>query len=416
MDLADTPEEAAFRAEVRAFIKKELPARLRSRRWAGGGGFGAGPAVTGRQVARAGGEGFKRETKGSAAAWRQKLVDRGWIAPAWPKEYGGAGLSTIQQSILAEEFAEVRAPQMGGMGLNMIGPTLITHGSDEQKAEHLPKIIQGEVMWCQGFSEPGSGSDLASLQTRAVRDGDDYVINGSKIWTSNAHIANWMFMMARTDPDAPKHRGISYFIIDMKTPGITIQPLIQMTGAAEFNQTFFDNVRVPAKNIIGELNRGWYVGATTLDFERSGIGGAVSARKSVEGLINWAKEHDGDNVSMMSRNPGLRHEIADRYIEAYVSKMFSYRVIDMQNRGLIPNAEASTGKLFSSELGQRIAKTSMKMIGLYGLSWERGSKYSPSDADFSHGYVQSIALTIAGGTSEIQRNIIAQRGLGMPRE
>jgi alkylation response protein AidB-like acyl-CoA dehydrogenase len=415
MNFADSPEEVEFRSEVRQFIKKELPEKLRTRRWAGGGGFGAGPEVSGRQEARAGGSGYSPE-QGAMADWRAKLVERGWIAPAWPREYGGAGLTTVRQAILSEEFAEARAPQIGGMGLNMIGPTLIIHGTDEQKAEHLPKIIKGDVLWCQGFSEPGSGSDLASLQTSAVKDGDDYLINGSKIWTSNAHIANWMFMMARTDPEAPKHRGITYFVLDMKSPGISIQPLVQMTGAAEFNQVFFDNVRVPAENVVGELNRGWYVGATTLDFERSGIGGAVGARKSVEGLINWAKDHADSGQSTLSRNPLVRQEIANRYIEAHVLKMLSYRIIDMQSRGLVPNAEASAGKLFSSELGQRISKTAMKMVGLYGLSWDRKSPHSPSNGDFSHGYVQSIALTIAGGTSEIQRNIIAQRGLGMPRE
>ena len=189
-----------------------------------------------------------------------------------------------------------------------------------------------------------------------------------------------------------------------------------MTGAADFNQVFFDNVRVPAANTVGELNRGWYVGATTLDFERSGIGGAVSARKSIESLISWAKRSEDSGQSTLSRNPAIRHEIANRYIESQVSRMLSYRIIDMQNRGLVPNAEASAGKLFTSELGQRISHTAMRTTGLYGLAWDPKSPYSPNNADFTRGYVQSLALTIASGTSEIQRNIIAQRGLGMPRE
>jgi alkylation response protein AidB-like acyl-CoA dehydrogenase len=322
----------------------------------------------------------------------------------------------MEQFIMNEEFAEAGAPTVGGgMGVSMAGPTIIVHGTDEQKAEHLPSILKGETWWCQGFSEPGSGSDLASLQTRAVRDGDDYVINGQKIWTSNAQRANRMFMLARTDPEAPKHRGISFFLLDFNSPGITVQPLVQMAGTAGFNQVYFDNVRVPAKNVVGEVNRGWYVGTTTLDFERSGIGSAVGTRKTVESLIDYAKANAGTNRSTLDRNPLARYELIDRYIEAHVAKMLSYRIVDMQNRGMIPNHEASMAKLFSTELSQRIARTSMKMIGLYGLDYERGSPSAPSNADYSHSYLQSVGQTIAGGTSEIQRNIIAQRGLGMPR-
>src|SRR5581483_3403415 len=265
MKLTDSPEEAEWRNEVRSFLEAELPKGLRRSRGNvmfaeaaggpdGGGGEGAANGAVNTE-ARAGGQGFRRAS-GPLGEWRDKLAERGWIAPAWPKEYGGAGLSTMEQFILNEEFAEARAPQLGGMGVSMAGPTIIIHGTEEQKAEHLPKILRGETQWCQGFSEPGAGSDLASLQTRAVKDGDDFVINGSKIWTSGAQFANWMFMLARTDPDAPKHRGITYFLVDFTTPGITLQPLVQMTGAAGFNQVFFDNVRVPAKNVVGEVNRG----------------------------------------------------------------------------------------------------------------------------------------------------------------
>ncbi|HXH23190.1 MAG TPA: acyl-CoA dehydrogenase family protein [Dehalococcoidia bacterium] len=420
MRLTDSPEEAAWRKTVRDFLEKELPEALRPDRnpnaspFAGMGGEGAGPEVRGRPEARAGGAGFQLAA-GPLGEWRQKLAARGWIAPAWPKEYGGAGLTTMEQFILNEEFAEMRAPQLGGMGVSMAGPTIIVHGTEEQKAEHLPKILRGETQWCQGFSEPGAGSDLASLQTRAVKDGDDFVINGSKIWTSGAQFANWMFMLARTDPDAPKHRGITYFLVDMKTPGITVQPLVTMAGTAVFNQVFFDNVRVPAKNVVGEVNRGWYVGTTTLDFERSGIGSAVGTRQNVERMIKWAKENVGGQ-SMLDRNPLVRLELADRLIEAHVAKMLSYRVVHMQNVGMIPNHEASMAKLFSSELGQRIARTGMKMIGLFGLAWDPQSRYAPNRAQYSRSYVSSVSSTIAGGTSEIQRNIIAQRGLGLPRD
>jgi alkylation response protein AidB-like acyl-CoA dehydrogenase len=348
--------------------------------------------------------------------WRQKLAKQGWIAPAWPKEYGGAGLSTMEQFILNEEFAEARAPQLGGMGVSMAGPTIIIHGTEEQKAEHLPKILKGETQWCQGFSEPGAGSDLASLQTRAVKDGDDFVINGSKIWTSGAQFANWMFMLARTDPDAPKHRGITYFLLDFKTSGITVQPLVTMAGTAVFNQVFFDNVRVPAANVVGEVTRGWYVGTTTLDFERSGIGSAVGTRQNVERMIQWAKDNVAKGHSMLERNPLVRLELADRLVEAHVAKMLSYRVVHMQNVGMVPNHEASMAKLFSSELNQRISRTGIKMVGLYGLAWDGQNPNSPNRAQYSRGYVSSVSGTIAGGTSEIQRNIIAQRGLGLPRD
>jgi len=424
MRLTDSPEEASWRQHVREFLQSDLPEVLRPKpgvdpfaAMAAAMGFGgeAGGDARGRPQAQAGGAGFSL-AGGPIGEWRQKLADRGWVAPAWPKEYGGAGLSTMEQFILNEEFAEARAPQLGGMGVMMAGPTIIVHGTEEQKAEHLPKILKGETQWCQGFSEPGAGSDLASLQTRAVKDGDDFVLNGSKIWTSGAQFANWMFMLARTDPDAPKHRGITYFLLDFKSPGITVQPLVQMGGGAGFNQVFFDNVRVPSKNVVGEVNRGWYVGTTTLDFERSGIGSAVGIRQNVERMIQWAKENVGEGHSMLGRNPLVRLELADRLVEANVAKMLSYRVVHMQNVGMVPNHEASMAKLFSSELGQRIARAGIKMLGLYGLAWDAQSPHSPNHGQYSRGYVQSVSGTIAGGTSEIQRNVIAQRGLGLPRD
>jgi alkylation response protein AidB-like acyl-CoA dehydrogenase len=344
---------------------------------------------------------------------RQKLAKRGWIAPAWPKEYGGASLSVMQQFIMNEEFAENRVPPVGGMGVSMVGPTLITHGNDEQKKEHLSRILSGETHWCQGFSEPGSGSDLASLQTRAVKDGDDYVINGQKIWTSGAHLANWMFMMARTDPDAPKHKGISYFLVDMKSPGIEVRPLTNLANQNMFNEVFFQDVRVPAKNIVGELNRGWYVGTTTLDFERSSIGSAVGLRLQLDELVKFAKENEGTGLSRTRYLQSIKAELADRYIESNVARMMSYRVVTMQAKGLIPNHEASMTKLFASELNQRIARTGIKVMGLYGQLYGDGA---PLKGRYESTYMTSLASTIAGGTSEIQRNIIATRGLGLPRD
>jgi alkylation response protein AidB-like acyl-CoA dehydrogenase len=414
MRLTDSTEEATWRNEVRDFIGTNLPESLRHAGVNERVGVNSEPDAMGT-APRPGGAGFKMPT-GAMEEWRQKLASKGWIAPAWPTEYGGAGLTTMEQFIMNEEFAAAGAPTFGGMGVSMAGPTIIVHGTEEQKAEHLPKILRGETHWCQGFSEPGSGSDLASLQTKAERDGDEYIINGSKIWTSGAHRANWMFMLARTDPEAPKHRGISFFLIDFASPGITVQPLVTMAGTHHFNQIFFDNVRVPARNIVGETNRGWYVGTTTLDFERSGIGAAVGIQQTVAELIRFAKEHAGDGMSQLTRNPAVRNELIDRYIDVNVSKMLAYRVVHMQNTGRIPNHEASMAKLFASELRQRVYRTAYRTTGLYGQSWGRKSPYSAKGSEYARSYVDSVSSTIAGGTSEIQRNIIAQRGMGMPRD
>jgi alkylation response protein AidB-like acyl-CoA dehydrogenase len=392
MDFKDNVGEAAFRKEVRDFINHEVRSDEQMEDMERGMYRGA----------------FER-----LRGLREKLATRGWIAPAWPKEYGGAGMTVMQQFILNEEFAENSVPPVGGMGVSMIGPTLIAHGTDEQKKEHLGRILNGEVQWCQGFSEPGSGSDLASLQTRAVRDGDDFVINGQKIWTSGAQFAHWMFMLARTDPDAPKHKGISYFLVDMKSPGITVRPLTNLANQNMFNEVFFDNVRVPAKNLVGELNRGWYVGTTTLDFERSSIGNAVGLQKQIAALIRYAKEHADDGTSRLRQLPGMKLELSDRWLEAGVARLMSYRVITMQAKGMIPNHEASMAKLFVSELNQRIARTGIKLVGLHGQLWGEGA---PMRGRYEGTYMTSLASTIAGGTSEIQRNIIAQRGLGLPRD
>jgi alkylation response protein AidB-like acyl-CoA dehydrogenase len=392
MNFKDNAEEAAFRTEVRDFINKEVKSDEQMEDMERGMYRGA----------------FER-----LRALRGKLSKKGWIAPAWPKEYGGAGLSVMEQFIMNEEFAQNRVPPVGGMGTSMVGPTIITHGNEEQKKEHLSRILSGEVQWCQGFSEPGSGSDLASLQTRAVKDGDDYVINGQKIWTSGAQYAHWMFMMARTDPDAPKHKGISYFLLDMKSPGVTVRPLTNLANQDMFNEVFFDNVRVPAKNIVGELNRGWYVGTTTLDFERSSIGSAVGIKIQLDQLVKYAKEHQADGSSRTGYVTSIKSELADRYVEANVAKMMSYRVVSMQAKGLIPNHEASMTKLFASELSQRIARTGVKVLGLYGQLYGNDA---PMRGRYESSYMTSLSSTIAGGTSEIQRNIIATRGLGLPRD
>ena len=401
VDFADTTEQAAFRVEVEQFLEENLPAALKIRDDDAGarGGF------------------FGEQTGDRAEAmreWRGKLVEKGWIAPAWPKEYGGADLTPMEQFILNETFAETRSPRVG---VPDVGSTIMVHGNDEQKREFLPAMVKGETRWCQGSSEPGSGSDLASLQTRAVRDGDDFIINGQKIWTSGAQQANMMFAMVRTDPDAPKHRGISYLLLSMDSPGITVRPLEQMHGGRGFNEVFFEDVRAPVKNVVGEINRGWYVGATHLDFERSSIGMAVGQELMLNTLRDYLiKEEDaGSGKSLMSRSAQARADFADRYIEARVAKTLSQRVISMQARGQIPNYEASMTKLFSSEFSQRIARTATKLLGKYGDIRDRDGDYSQMRGRWAGMYLQSVSSTLAGGTSEIQRNVIATRGLGLPR-
>jgi alkylation response protein AidB-like acyl-CoA dehydrogenase len=395
VNFTDSPEEAAFRSQVRGFLQQNLP-----KDWSTPAG------------------GFEEETdpdrESFIKTWRKQLAGNGWIAPHWPKQYGGAGLTPGEQFIFNEEMASARAPQVGGMGVQMIGPTLIMYGTDEQKAEHLPKITSGEVQWAQGYSEPGSGSDLASLQTRAVRDGDDYVINGQKIWSSGAHRADWMFMLTRTDPDAPKHRGISMLLVDLKSPGIQIQPLIDMSGRHVFNQEYFDNVRVPVKNRVGEENRGWYVGATLLDFERSGIAGSIGLRHQVDDLLNFTREAAKSGSVPVRVTAAIKAELAERSIEAEISKLICYRIISMQKRGQVPNYEASMNKNFRAEAGQRLAQTGMKVIGMYGNVYG-DHPLAPQKGRLSRSYLSSVSATIAAGTSEINRNVIATRGLGLPR-
>jgi alkylation response protein AidB-like acyl-CoA dehydrogenase len=411
MEFNDSPEESVWRKEVHDFLEKEFPPEFRGRGARRGPGAGSGG---GGESAEEGEGLFRGPNEGDPMKrWRTALSSRGWVAPAWPKEYGGAGLDTKKQFIMNEEFAEFGAMNVGGFGVMMFGPTLIVHGTDDQKKEHLPGILNGTTQWCQGWSEPNAGSDVASVQTRAIRDGDDYVINGQKIWTTGAQFADMMYMLARTDPDAPKHRGISYFMLDMRAPGVTVRPLMTMAGSAVFNEVFFENVRVPARNRLGEENRGWYIGTTTLDFERSSIGSAVGIRKQLEGIIRFAKDHP--ELSPGSGKHATQTALADRWIEALVARMMSYRVVSMQNAGLIPNHEASMCKLFTSEMGQRIAALGMKLTGMYGTILGGAPQYAAAGR-YGSGYVAAVSSTIAGGTSEIQRNIMAQRGLGLPRD
>jgi len=294
-----------------------------------------------------------------------------------------------------------------------MGATLMMHGSEEQKSLHLPPVARGEVQWCQGYSEPETGSDLASLNTRAVRDGDEFVINGSKIWTSMAHRGDWIMLLARTDTDAPKHRGISFFLVDMKTPGIQVRPIVNMAGRHDFNQVIFDNVRVPARNLVGEENRGWYVAVTLLDFERSGIDYSANGRRLLDDTWRYAADTKR-NGQVLAQVPWVRNQMADRYIECEVARLIAYNVAYMQGEGLVPNKEASMSKVFGSETVQRVTKTCMEVLGMYGFL-NRRDKWAPLQGRIQENWMMSFSGTIAAGTSEIQRNVIANRGLGLPR-
>ncbi len=391
MDFGWSDREQEFRAQVREFVGS---------RWSG---------ETTDDT-----EGDDTEAAQRTRQYEQALNERGWLTMAWPKEYGGLGAPHFDQLIFAEESSAVGAP-LGGQSVQMVGPLLMIHGTDEQKLEHLPRIASAEVMWCQGFSEPGSGSDLASLRTRAVRDGDEYVINGQKIWTSGARHADWIHVLTRTDPDAPKHRGITYFMLDMKTPGISVRPLVQMHGAANFNETFFEDVRVSAGNVIGEENRGWYAATTTLDFERSGVQRFANAKREIDKLIAYAKQPDSRAPGVrITDEPMARAALAQQSIETEVARYLSYRVAWMQSQSLVPNYEASMSKVFSTEFTQRTARVGLNMLGLAG-ALKPASPYARLEGGFCQMYMSSVARTIGAGTSEIQRNIIATRGLGLPR-
>jgi len=389
MDFSFSPEEKNFRVQVRAFLDREMSDEFLS------------------DLEEQDEVDFSRE-------FTKKLAQKGWLAMAWPKEYGGGGATMMEQLIFNEEMGYHHAPTGGHrQGISLIGPCLIVHGTEEQKRKYLPPITAGEVVWCQGFSEPNAGSDLASLQCQAVEDGDDYVITGQKVWTTNAHRADWCHMLARTDPDAPKHRGISYFLVDMKSPGITARPLLNMLASRDFGEIFFDGVRVPKENTLGEKNRGWYVSQTTLNFERSGIAWPASAKRDLELLIEYAQETKRNGQSL-AQDPIVRHKLAETAVEIEVARMISYRVAWMQNQGLIPVYEASMSELFGSELLKRLGDVGMQILGLYG-PLKHGSRWAPLRGRIVRDCQFSLGLTIARGTSEIQKNIIAWRGLELPR-
>lgn len=393
MEFRFTPEQEAFRQEVRAFLAEHA-----SEAW---------------KAIEPDAE-FHEEHWPVVRALTTKLATKGWLTLSWPAEFGGQGRSKIDQLIFNEETAYARAPTRDMMiGSDLVAPTLMLYGTERQKEAYLPRIADGTAIFCQGFSEPGAGSDLASLQLRAKRDEDGYVLNGSKIWTSGAHKATHCWLMARTDPEAPKHKGISMFVADMHSPGIEVRPILNMFGVHYFNQVFFDNVRVPRQELVGEENQGWYVGAASLDFERSGVARFGANRRSLEELVRLCNEPDlgGWRVHAGER---VRQRLAELWTANEAGRLLAYRVGWMQSQGQVPNKEAAMSKLMGSEIAQEIFDVGMELTGMHG-TLDKGSKWAFMDGRFAWEWMDAISFTIRAGTSEVLRNIIATRGLGLPR-
>jgi alkylation response protein AidB-like acyl-CoA dehydrogenase len=391
MDFRLPAGTVAWRDELRAFLREELP-----------------PGFEGDD------DFFDNESQVAfARQFTRKLGARRWFAPAWPEQYGGMGKSPIEQMVLNEELAYHRAPAGGRLfTIGITGPTMLVHASEEQKQRFLPKMASGEEWYCQGFSEPGSGSDLASMETRAVRDGDDYVVNGQKIWTSNGHIADRMLLLARTNQDVPKHKGISAFIVEMKSPGISVQGIPNMAYRRDFNQVFFEDVRVPAQNLVGGEDNGWYVATTTLDFERSNIAAISGARRTIHDLVRWAQEKRAGVRPWDSAS--VRNKLADLAVETETGRLIAYRTAWLQAKGEVPNYEASIGKVWMAMLGIKVANVGLGILGTHG-QLTPGSPGAQLYGRVATAYLLAVSGPIGGGTSDIQKNIIAQRGLGLPR-
>ena len=344
--------------------------------------------------------------------FKKQLGEKGWLTMAWPEEYGGQAASHMRQVVFNEEMA-YRGIPAGAAGIRMVGPILMLYGTDDQKREFLPKIAGAEINWSQGYSEPDSGSDLASLQTRAVEDGDDFVVTGSKIWNSAHADSDWMFMLARTDPDAPKHRGLSFLLTELDgTDGVTVEKIPMMWDAYRGRVTF-DNVRVPKKNLVGEQDRGWYVGAALLDFERSGVDRPARAKRVLEDLVNFCKENK-KNGRLLADDPVIKNELSELAVQIEAVRLMCYNVAWMQSQDMIPNKEASITKAYGTEMLNRLYGLGVKIMGPFG-QLDPGSKWAPLGGRIENAYLRSFGGMVAAGTSEIQRNVIATRGLGLPR-
>ena len=398
MDLTLTPEQETFRETVRTWLRANIPEE-----W-------ARQTVAGSDIPRV-------EAYDLLRRWQRTLYDAGFLGLTWPVEYGGRGLTFVEEIILQQEMALAKAPPvLNVLGIGMAGPTIIAYGTEEQKKRYPAKILSCEEIWCQGYSEPNAGSDLAALQTRAVRDGEHWVLNGQKVWTSFAQFADWMMLLARTDPAAPRHKGITYFLLDMRLPGITVKPLRQITGDAEFNEVFFDSVRVHESEVLGGVNSGWRVGVTTLMYERLtlGFGLQVRLRIALDGLIEMARrvEKTGRGVT---KDPLTRQKLAQLWIETESLKYTGARALTRLLRGELPGPEASAGKVTWVDVNQRLQEIAMEIQGPYS-QLRRGSEWAVEGGAWAHSFLRSRANSIEGGTTEIQKNIIAERVLGLPKD
>ncbi|MEK7387223.1 MAG: acyl-CoA dehydrogenase family protein [candidate division NC10 bacterium] len=349
--------------------------------------------------------------------WQRRLFDAGYVGLSWPREYGGRGATIMQQAILYEEMARARAPELPNViGLDMAGPALITHGTEAQKQKHLPRILSGEQIFCQGFSEPSAGSDLAALQTRAAREDGGFVIDGQKVWTTYAQYAEWCILLARTDPAAPKHKGLTFFLVDMHAPGVTVRPLRQISGEPEFNEMFFDNVRVPVENVVGRVNGGWEVAITTLMFERGPrtISRQLHLRHATDAALELARKTERAGAPA-SADPVIRQRLAQLVIDTEALRFSNLRALTRMLRGEPPGAEGSAAKLFWSEAVQRALELMLELEGPYALLTQ-GSDRAIEDGYWQQRFLRSRGDTIAAGTSEINRNILAERVLGLPKD
>lgn len=388
MDLRLTPAEQAFRDNLRAWLKEHVPAER--------------PPAT-----RENDPGYWLFLR----TWQKKLYEGGWAGVSWPKQYGGRGATPIEESIFQEELALADAPErVGIIGEGLVGGTIIAAGTQKQKEFFLPSILNGSDIWCQGFSEPDSGSDVASLATRAVREGDSFVVNGQKTWTSFAHMADWCILLVRTDADAPKHKGISCLLVDMKSEGVSVRPIRMMSGDSGFNEMYFANVKVPAENLLGELNNGWRITITALMNERANLGSGlyITFKNTLDEFILRSRETKRNGASL-ARDPLSRQRIAQAYLELEIFKLNSSRALSRITENATPGPEGSILKLYWSEMNQRLAQTAMEVMG------DQAQLQEFDEGKWAYRYLRSRGNTIEAGTSEIQRNIVAQRVLGLPR-
>lgn len=398
MDFQLTSADEDLRSEVAAWLAANYP-----------DGFGRAGQLTTSDIPDDDTWAFVRD-------FAKKLASRGWLAPGWPIEYGGAGMNPMQQFVFKRELARHSAPPTGSeSGVEILGPVFLQHMTDAQKAVHLRSISSGELVWCQGYSEPDAGSDLASLRTRAVRDGDEYVVNGTKIWTTGAHRRDWILLLVRTDPDAPKWAGISMLMAKLDTPGITVKPIENLLGHVTFNQIFLDAVRVPVANLVGQENQGWKLVTQSLASERSLIGGLTKGLNQLARLVEYCIAHDQQSGRRLIDVPHIRHRLADLRVSLEVGSLLSCRVASAMAKGGDVAWEGSMVKVFGSELEVALARDAVSILGLHGLLTTE-DQYAPLQGEFSAAYQFSQVMPIGGGTNEIQRNLVAQRGIGLPKK